>query len=354
MRNANIFILSRPVQSGKTTLLQNWLKDKKNVGGILTPDENGLRKLIDLASGKKYDLQLKEDAQGLKIGRFVFDETVFQTANEALMKTIAQHDDWIIADEIGKLEIMQGKGLEPSVSRLIEHFTKHKTSTKLLLVIRDYLLDDAIDHYQLQDAKILPADFFINETLPTLNGVVLCGGESKRMKTDKAFINYYKKPQYVRVANLLHSFCDDIFLSVNAQQHERIADDFTKIIDRKLYENAGPMTGLLSVLDQQNEKALLVAGCDYPCLKRSDLLQLCNAREDGADAVCFINKEGFAEPLIAVYEPACFNILYDFYKNGNRSLQQFLKHVNTKFITAQQEENLTSFDIPEKMKAFKK
>lgn len=353
MSSSDIFIFSQPVQTGKTTLLQQWVKDKKNIGGILTPDENGMRKLLNIATGEHFNLQLPEEKKGLKIGRFTFDEEVFATANEILIQTLSAGHDWIIIDEIGKLELYQNKGLAASASRLIHYFKTHGTDTKLLLIIRDYLLDDAIIHYQLHHAKILPASFFKNEQQEKLNGVVLCGGESSRMKADKAFIIYHEKSQWAHVSAMLFHFCETLFLSLNEKQSQQIDSSVDKIMDNSNYENAGPLTGLLSVLEKHPGNALFVVGCDYPYLQRSDLLQLFNERDEDKDAVCFLNDEHFAEPLIAIYELSCFKKLQRFYKEGGRSLQQFLKQINTKFIAAKNPQCLTSIDDATEMNAFK-
>jgi len=42
----NIFILSKPIQSGKTTSLMEWCEDKDKVTGILTPDKEGFKKTL--------------------------------------------------------------------------------------------------------------------------------------------------------------------------------------------------------------------------------------------------------------------------------------------------------------------
>jgi molybdopterin-guanine dinucleotide biosynthesis protein A/nucleoside-triphosphatase THEP1 len=347
MNNSNIFILSRPVQTGKTSLLQHWLKTEKNADGVLTPDVDGYRRLLDIASGNNYTLQLRENDQGLKIGRFVFDETVFQKGNDILLDTFNKDHDWTVVDEVGKLEMFQGRGLEPAVSKLITYFQSSQTNKKLLLIIRDYLLDEAIAHYKLQDAKLLQVSFFKREPVHPLNGVVLCGGESSRMKTDKAFLNYHDKPQYQQVREMLSHFCGNTFLSINARQSSFIDNNAEKILDNPSYVDAGPLTGLLSMIESHPEKSLFIVGCDYPFLKKIDLLQLFNERDDASDVVCFKNESGFAEPLIAIYEQQCFEKLHSYYAGGGRSLQQFLKQINTKFMSPKEAKSLTSIDTVE-------
>jgi nucleoside-triphosphatase THEP1 len=153
-----IYILSRPVHSGKTTLLMNWVAQTKNVGGILCPDINGLRKLYDISSKKMYDFQLKlSDTSGsiTQICNYSFDDNIFKIARELLMDSVKMSFDYVIVDEIGKLELHKKSGLEPAVSAIIHHYNVKTNKGKLLLVIRDYLLEESIKHYKLEEAVLL-------------------------------------------------------------------------------------------------------------------------------------------------------------------------------------------------------
>lgn len=67
--------------------------------------------------------------------------------------------DWVIVDEVGKLEIEQHTGIEPALSQIIDLY-KVNAKGSLLLVIRDYLLEQAIAHYKLNAVTILDKSFF--------------------------------------------------------------------------------------------------------------------------------------------------------------------------------------------------
>lgn len=336
---SELYILSSPVQSGKTTLLQKWIATQSNIGGILTPDVNGKRKLLDITTQQIFDLQLNEGEPGISIGKFVFDSAVMQHARNTLQDAMQQHFDWLVVDEVGKLEMDRKEGLEPILSNLVHHFKTQPTSTKLLLVIRDYLLQDAIRYYGLEDAQLLPSSFFLQQSQTTnlksniILGVVLCGGQSVRMGRDKAFITYHEHPQYLHVSEMMKTICDDVVVSCNSNQLSEISQHNKVVLDNATFQNAGPMTGLLSVFECINDSALLVVGCDYPFFTEADMKSLMDAREPGIDVVCYHNREsGFDEPLLAIYEKQCASLLLSFYQNGQTSLQQFLKTVRTKRI----------------------
>lgn len=345
-----IFILSEPIQSGKTTLLKNWATLQSNIGGILTPDVNYKRKLYDLKRDEYYNLQLSDIEKGISIGRFVFDESVFIQAQQILKEAQHGNHQWVIVDEIGRLEMENKKGLEPCLTTLIEHYKSEIAHGNLLLVIRDYLLEAAIKHYQLQDAVVLPRQFFNSINIPfhqhnALTGIVLCGGKSVRMGKDKAFLMYHQKPQYAHVADQLAAYCKQVFISCNEQQKAAISTNYQYIQDSATYASSGPIAGVLSAFENAQQSSLLVIGCDYPHLALSDMLALVENRNKEYDVVCYHNAEsGFDEPLLAIYEKQCAPLLQEYYNSGQTSLRHFLATVRTKRLQPINNSSITSID----------
>lgn len=341
---SKIYIYSQPIQTGKTSRLQYWVKGKSTIGGILTPDRNGKRVLHQIATNQSHQFELNASEQGTSIGRFVFDTSAFEKARSILLNDITQPFDWVIVDEVGRLEINRKEGLEPAVSSLIEYVKHNSTSPKLMLVVRDYLLEEAMTHYQIEDAILVDETFFKMPELP-IAGLVLCGGQSVRMGKDKAMIRYHQLPQYAHVAQMLKSFCSDVFISCNTQQKYFLNSNYKAIEDNATFSNAGPMTGLLSAFELHSNSGLLVVGCDYPYFTKADMKALMEARDEQTDAVCYHNEaSGFDEPLLAIYEKQCAPLLLQFYQNGQTSLQQFLKTIRTKRIVAANPQSLISVD----------
>lgn len=337
-----IFILSQPVQTGKTTVLQKWLQNK-DISGILTPDVNGKRVLFDVAEKTTYELELNVNSEGIKVGKFVFSHDTFDLAKSILRKQKNAGHDWLVVDEVGKLEIERQEGLEPVITELIGHYKREDVKGNLLLVIRDYLLETAIAHYELYDAIVVNKYFFED-----IHGIVLCGGKSERMGQDKAFIQYHNRPQYAHVAELLSPFVNDIFISCRPHQSKEIHTDFKFILDKDMYDSAGPMTGLLSAFDENPNEAILLVACDYPNLKTADIAGLVQARQEGTDVVCFTNTESdFDEPLVAIYEKQCATLLKQYFEAGNSSLRHFLNTVNTKRVLPLDRTSIKSIDTKE-------
>lgn len=159
---SNIYILSQPIRTGKTTLLMNWCSRQDDAAGILMPDIQEMRKLYDIREKKYYDFQVApSEKEGIThIGKFYFDDTVFMEARNILLKAAERQPQWLVLDEVGRLE-MNMNGFEPVVTQLVRQYKQQEGNAKFLLVIRDYLLEESFEHYGLNNDMVLPKSFFL-------------------------------------------------------------------------------------------------------------------------------------------------------------------------------------------------
>ncbi len=156
MSSNNIYILSRPVRSGKTTELWQWTQQRYAMG-ILTPDSPDGRTIYDLATKQSVRFEADdttEDAWIIAVGKFRFLREAFLQAQKILAEASQADPDWLVIDEVGKLELEQQMGFEPGLTQIVRDYQAGKKG-KLLLVIRDSLLEKAVNHYQLQKAEVI-------------------------------------------------------------------------------------------------------------------------------------------------------------------------------------------------------
>ena len=152
---ARIYIFSRPIRSGKTTELLEWIRHERKVAGILMPDVNGSRKMAEIVSGDVYEFEVASAGEGIiSIGKYHFKEEIFKKGQEILLVKQRIPVDWIVVDEVGKLEL-EGRGFEPAVSELIKDVKEGSRKEKLLLVIRDSILEAAVEQLHLDQAVIV-------------------------------------------------------------------------------------------------------------------------------------------------------------------------------------------------------
>lgn len=140
---------------------------------------------------------------------------------------------------------------------------------------------------------------------PPLFGLVLAGGKSTRMGTDKAEIKYRgSQSQKEYCCQLLQNYCgENVFLSLNASQ---IAENKLPYI-QDAFLGIGPMGGILSAFQQYPDVAWLTVACDLPFLSEISLNQLVAGRNSSKIATAFKSPmDEFPEPLITIWEPKAF------------------------------------------------
>lgn len=152
----DIFILTGPIHSGKTTWLINKIVGRQIFSGILQPVANGKRVILDIHTGLSAPLEadIEMDNDIVHVGKYKFKQSTFDWAKDVLKQSIEHGSEWIVIDEIGKIEIINDQGLEPIVSELINMRINNTLTSKLLLVIRDTLVESALAKYSLQNAVI--------------------------------------------------------------------------------------------------------------------------------------------------------------------------------------------------------
>jgi len=185
-----------------------------------------------------------------------------------------------------------------------------------------------------------------------LKGIILIGGESKRMGKPKAFINIEGVALYQRTAKLLTPFCDQVYLSGKASQINRIKDKNYEFITDK-YDNIGPVAGILSAFEYLNDKksAILVVATDMPFLNDSFIKILVKGRNKKRLATIFMDKStGFLEPLCAIYEFGSYPIIKSAVGMNEYAIRKMFKKEELHLIDIGQDPALTNINYPDQLK----
>ncbi len=162
MNNVSIYYGEKGV--GKSTFLQEMFLQKPNVCGILQPRINGIKYLVDVATGEKRKLELgnKSDQEKIiSIGNFIFSEETFLWGQQKLVDAIQSPNKLIIIDEIGPLEL-SGSGLEPVLTEIISDAISEVK--KMILVVRPTLISDVIKKYTIDSSLFIK----YGENIPSL------------------------------------------------------------------------------------------------------------------------------------------------------------------------------------------
>jgi molybdenum cofactor guanylyltransferase len=150
--------------------------------------------------------------------------------------------------------------------------------------------------------------------LTNITGVILVGGKSRRMGTDKAFLELDGKPLIERLlAAFAECFSQTILVGNNGQRFSHY--DVPVVAD--IYAGS-PLGGIFSGLYHSTTRSIFVASCDLAYPNCSVIRQICSL-SNGYDAVVPVLTHGF-ETLCAVYSKSCQPAIQSMLEKGNHRI----------------------------------
>jgi molybdenum cofactor guanylyltransferase len=167
---------------------------------------------------------------------------------------------------------------------------------------------------------------------PTIKGLVLAGGRSTRMGSDKGILNYHGKPQREYVVDMLEGMGIDTYISCRQEQVETM-NGYKTISDSFL--DMGPAGAIMSAFLFDPNAAWVALACDLPLLTEGVVQNLLTQRNPSAIATAYRspeNENGFPEPLIALWEPKAFPVLLQFLSQGIMCPRKVLINSDTHLI----------------------
>ncbi len=179
-------------------------------------------------------------------------------------------------------------------------------------------------------------------------GLVVCGGKSTRMGSDKGLLAYHQIPQRYHVYDMLKKICPEVFISCREAQKETIDKEHKTLVDADAYLNIGPMAALLTAFKHYPKSNFLAIGCDYPSITIEELSRFLLFTEDASGAAAFYNEEyQLYEPMLAWYSHAVYLALLSQFERQEYSLQHFLKVISAERYLPLDINSMKSVDTPE-------
>jgi molybdopterin-guanine dinucleotide biosynthesis protein A len=169
-----------------------------------------------------------------------------------------------------------------------------------------------------------------------MTGIVLAGGENRRMGTDKSFLKVAGVPLIERVLRSVKAVFPDIIIVTNSP--ERYAAYGVKTVGDVL-DIRGPLTGIYSGLLQSPDEYNFVVACDMPFLN-SRLLSYMAGLAEGHDIVV-PSIGGQIEPLHAVYRRRLITVMENELNHDRKRIRDIFGRAMVRYVT---EEEIDRFD----------
>ncbi len=184
----------------------------------------------------------------------------------------------------------------------------------------------------------------------SLSTIILAGGKSSRMGTDKALIHINGLPLLTRICNIALSCTSPVYIVTPwLEKYQDIIPQNCRIIPESNH-NSGPLIGFYQGLKSipPTEWILLLA-CDLPNINsdvlQSWILQL-NLVDQDAIALLPPHSKGW-HPLCGFYRQICFSLLEKFIQSDGKSFQKWLQKYHVQELIVHEQKVLFNCNTPE-------
>lgn len=158
----------------------------------------------------------------------------------------------------------------------------------------------------------------MSDLISNITGVVMAGGKSKRMGTDKGLMNFNGRPMVSYAIELFSDLFSQVMISSNNDEYEK----FGLPVISDVHKNCGPLCGLHAVLTQITTDKVFVISCDMPFVTRGTIEEILLCQEA---CIAVASHSEFLEPLCGIYSKALLLDMNNRIKNGNFKMYRFIK-----------------------------
>ncbi len=165
-----------------------------------------------------------------------------------------------------------------------------------------------------------------------ITGIILAGGKSSRIGTDKALLKFQSKTFIQIIYDNLKELCSEIIISSN---NPEVKISGVKIVADKI-KNIGPAGGIFSALSVSETEKNIIVSVDTPFIPTALFEFLIKHNTDDTD-VLIISEGTKLHPLIGIYSKNFKHILSEEIKKGNYKIRDIIKKTHYKITDISEE-----------------
>jgi molybdopterin-guanine dinucleotide biosynthesis protein A len=173
-------------------------------------------------------------------------------------------------------------------------------------------------------------------TTSDLTTVIMAGGKSSRMGTDKSFVPLLGKLMIEYVLEAVAGLGEEQMLITNKQAEYAFLN---LPMYGDIYPDMGPLGGFHSALSHAATPYILVVACDMPWLNRPLLEYMVSIR--GSADIIVPRWEKYPEPLHAIYSQECLEPITANLDAGLLKLTAFFEKVRVNYL---ERETIAQYD----------
>ncbi|MGE5537851.1 MAG: molybdenum cofactor guanylyltransferase [Gemmatimonas sp.] len=164
---------------------------------------------------------------------------------------------------------------------------------------------------------------------PDITALILAGGASRRMGSDKAFVEVEGVPLIVRVHRVVAPLFADVLVAAGRETPGRGPFPARVVYDE--IPGQGPLGGVLAGVRAATTPWVFAFACDMPNLDPRVIERIARERADGVLAVV-PESEGGVESCHALYSRAALPAIEDALREGERAPHRLFKRIGARVI----------------------
>ncbi|OFY65239.1 MAG: hypothetical protein A3H98_03185 [Bacteroidetes bacterium RIFCSPLOWO2_02_FULL_36_8] len=171
-------------------------------------------------------------------------------------------------------------------------------------------------------------DFQSNSMSSTqpLTFIILSGGKSSRMGTEKGLLKIGNFTSVEHIANIARKFTENIILIANHPSYSKLGLP----VFEDLIKNKGPLAGIYTGLFYSTNELTIITACDMPSINQEMINHLIT-HINRTEIVLYGKKER-AEPFPGIYRKTCMTRIKTLIKRNELSLQNLFVQSNTLYL----------------------
>ena len=166
-----------------------------------------------------------------------------------------------------------------------------------------------------------------------ITGIILCGGKSSRMQTNKALLKLGDKTVIEIVAAKLKCIFNKVFISANDSKEY----DFLKLpVVNDIFIGKGPLAGIHSALKYSSTEKNFIISCDMPLISVELIKYLINLNSE--KSILLPKSNGRIQQLCGIYSKSVIDEIESIFKlsekdkNIKGSIYELLERTSVDFI----------------------
>jgi molybdopterin-guanine dinucleotide biosynthesis protein A len=164
-----------------------------------------------------------------------------------------------------------------------------------------------------------------------MTAVIIAGGQSRRMKTDKAFVEVGGKRLIERVLSVITPLFSEILINSNKPDAYK---EWGLPVIQDIFMGKGALGGIYTGLVHTKANYVFCVACDMPALN-PDLIRFMQQQVDGCDALIPKTPDGI-HPLHTMYSKQCYKVIEELLQRDKLKISDVFSRIRSKYLTDQQ------------------